>query len=149
MKEKHPGLPTIRAISVLYMIICAVGSRFYPVDPVYFFLVVSRDQPSPTWMDRINRMKREETTNLRNYENSERHKNAFVLPILSIHVSYFACLIFAVFLFFPRFRERLRFDAERIGHAVDIVEKADDLDGVVDGAVVKAVLAKPVDVRGR
>lgn len=34
MKEKHPGLPTIRAISVLYMIIRAVGSRFYPFCPV-------------------------------------------------------------------------------------------------------------------
>ena len=45
MKEKHPGLPTIRAISVLYMIIRAVGSRFYPAYPVYFLLVVVRYQP--------------------------------------------------------------------------------------------------------
>ncbi len=28
-----------------------------------------------------------ETTKLRNYENSESHKNAFILPILFIHVS--------------------------------------------------------------
>lgn len=35
MKEKHPGLPTIRAIPVLYMILCAVGSRFSPAFSVY------------------------------------------------------------------------------------------------------------------
>lgn len=89
MKEKHPGLPTIRAIPVLYMIICAVGSRFYPVDPVHLFPIDFRYQPQPTWMDRIHRMKAEETTNLRNYEKSGSHKNAFILPILCIHVSCF------------------------------------------------------------
>ena len=57
--------------------------------------------------------------------------------------------MFPVFLFFPRFREGLGLNAQRIGHAVDIIEEADDLDGVVDGAVVQAILAQPVDVRGR
>ena len=57
--------------------------------------------------------------------------------------------MFPVFLFFPRFREGLGLNAQRIGHAVDIIEEADDLDGVVDGAVVQAMLAQPVDVRGR
>ena len=52
--------------------------------------------------------------------------------------------MFPVFLFFPCLREGLGFDAERIGHAIDIVEKADDLDRVVDGAIVEAVPAQPV-----
>lgn len=57
--------------------------------------------------------------------------------------------MFPVFLSFPCLREGLRLNAQRIGHAVDIIEEADDLDGVVDGAVVQAMLAQPVDVRGR
>ena len=57
--------------------------------------------------------------------------------------------MFPVFLFFPRFREGFRLDAERIGHAVDIVEKADDLGRVVDTAIIEAVLAQPVYIRRR
>ncbi len=48
--------------------------------------------------------------------------------------------------FFPRVDKGFRLDTEGVCHAVDIVEKADDLDGVVDAAIVKAVLAQLVDV---
>ena len=57
--------------------------------------------------------------------------------------------MFPVFLFFPCLREGLGLDTERIGHAIDIVEKANDLDRVVDGAVVEAGLAKPVYILRR
>ena len=50
---------------------------------------------------------------------------------------------------FPRFREGLRLDTERIGHAVDIVEIADDLDRVMNGAIVEAVPAQPVYILRR
>ena len=57
--------------------------------------------------------------------------------------------MFPVFLFFPRFREGLGLDAERIGHAIDIVEKANDLGRVVDTAIVEAVPAQPVYILRR
>ena len=57
--------------------------------------------------------------------------------------------MFPVFLFFPCLREGLRLDAERIGHAVDIVEKADDLGRVVDTAIIEAVPAQPVYILRR
>lgn len=37
-------------------------------------------------------------------------------------------------------------DAQAVGDAVDVVEVGDDLDGVVDGAVVEAVLSENLDV---
>ncbi len=71
----------------------------------------------------------------------------FPVLILCIHVSYFALRIFAGF--FPRFSEGFGFDAERIGHAVDIVEKADDLGRVVDALIVEAVPAQTVYILRR
>ncbi len=57
--------------------------------------------------------------------------------------------MFPVFLFFPRFSEGFGFDAERIGHAIDIVEEANDLGRVVDTAIVEAVPAQPVYILRR
>ena len=48
--------------------------------------------------------------------------------------------------FFPRVDKGFRLDAQGLCHAVDIVEIADDLDGIVDAAIIKAVLTQLVDV---
>ena len=57
--------------------------------------------------------------------------------------------MFPVFLFFPCLREGLGLDTERIGHAIDIVEEANDLGRVVDTAIVEAVPAQPVYILRR
>ena len=48
--------------------------------------------------------------------------------------------------FFPGSDKGFRLDAQGVCHAVDIIKKADDLDGVVDAAIVKAVPTQLVDV---
>lgn len=50
---------------------------------------------------------------------------------------------------FPSTYERFRFDAQRVGDAVDVVEIGDHLRGVMDCAVVEAACAQSVEVGGR
>ncbi|MDE2890132.1 MAG: hypothetical protein OXR72_18180 [Gemmatimonadota bacterium] len=87
MKEKHPGLPTIRAISVLYMIFCAVGSRFSPVDPVYFF-PGGLSLPTIDYMDGQD----EQDETRRNYESTklrkQRKSQKRIYPAYPVHPCY-------------------------------------------------------------
>ncbi len=46
-----------------------------------------------------------------------------------------------------RFDKRLRFHAQCVGDASDVVEVGDDLGGIMDGSVIKAVLAQVVKIR--
>ena len=49
-------------------------------------------------------------------------------------------------MFFPRPYKIFRFYVKGVGDAVDVVKVADDLGGVMDGAVIQAVGAQGLDV---
>jgi len=48
----------------------------------------------------------------------------------------------------PRMYERLGLDTEGIGDAIDVVEIADDLGGIVDGAIVHTMCAEHIKIGG-
>lgn len=50
---------------------------------------------------------------------------------------------------FPLAHERLWFDTQGIGHTIDIIEVGDDLRGIVDGAIIKAMCTQKIEISRR